>query len=343
VSLIGLGSNDNPSGTTPFGAASGMALIGAGGSGGKYGYATTFAQLLGAVGSNQPQSALVPVGQTTTFRSGTSLGCLAAIIVTLTNNPGGGIVIPADEPFAPFEIVAWDNSSGAFPTWAQASLGWLGSQIRAGRSAPFTVSAIGGTANSAPYLNNLQGSANGMTSFNLYGDIGGVMTPIVFTLPATAVTANSATLNATVYPTGYGAYGWFQWGATTNYGNVTPNFGAGPGTPMPVSAQLIGLTFNTTYHFRAVVSGAGGGDQSFTTLMPLVINTGSGYWNAASSNLSYSGGAGGSHSFILLQSVDPTVPLSSWTRVTTNGSIPGSFPIPPVGTAAARYYRVKSE
>jgi hypothetical protein len=60
LSLIGLGSNDNPSGTTPFGSASGMALIGAGGSGGQCGYATTFAQLIGAVGSNQPESALVP-------------------------------------------------------------------------------------------------------------------------------------------------------------------------------------------------------------------------------------------------------------------------------------------
>jgi hypothetical protein len=62
LALIGLGSNDSPSGTTPFGSASSMALIGAGGSGGQYGYATTLAQLIGAVGSNQPESALVPVG-----------------------------------------------------------------------------------------------------------------------------------------------------------------------------------------------------------------------------------------------------------------------------------------
>jgi len=50
LSLIGLGSNDSPWGTTPFGSASGMALIGAGGRTGLYGYATTFAQLIGAVG-----------------------------------------------------------------------------------------------------------------------------------------------------------------------------------------------------------------------------------------------------------------------------------------------------
>ena len=71
LALIGLGTNDNPSGTTPFGAASGMALIGAGGSGGHYGYATTFAQLIGALGANQPESILVPnpAGPTTSFES----------------------------------------------------------------------------------------------------------------------------------------------------------------------------------------------------------------------------------------------------------------------------------
>lgn len=116
LSLIGLGSNDSPSGTTAFGWASGMSLIGAHGSGGHLGYATTFAQLIGAVGINQPASSLVPVGQVTTFRSGTSLGGLAAIIDTLTGNPG----IPADAPYATFMIVAWDNSSGLLPTWTEA-------------------------------------------------------------------------------------------------------------------------------------------------------------------------------------------------------------------------------
>ncbi len=86
------------------------------------------------------------------------------------------------------------------------------------------------------------------------------------------------------------------------------------------------------------------GDQSFTTLMPpTVISTGSGYWDATSSTLNYAGGVGGSHSFILLQSADPAAPLWTWTPVATNNSSPGSFPIPPVGTAAPRYYRIKAE
>jgi hypothetical protein len=72
ISLTGLGSNDSPSGTTAFGAASGMTLIGANGTGGKYGAATTFAQLIGAAGLNVPESSLMPLGQTTTFRIGTA-------------------------------------------------------------------------------------------------------------------------------------------------------------------------------------------------------------------------------------------------------------------------------
>ncbi|HVM46800.1 MAG TPA: hypothetical protein VMU04_02185 [Candidatus Acidoferrum sp.] len=78
----------------------------------------------------------------------------------------------------------------------------------------------------------------------------------------------------------------------------------------------------------------------------MTINTGSGYWDAASSIISYSasgGSTGTVYHFILLQSADAATPLSGWTRVATNIGTGGGFPIPPVGTAAARYYRVESE
>jgi len=161
LSLVGFGSNDSPSGTTPF-AASGMTLIGANGTGGKYGGATTFAQLIGAVGAGAPESSLVPVGQTATFRTGAGAGTVAwpssqGPDDVLTGNPG----IPADAPFATFELVAWDNSSGAYPTWSQASLGWMAAQIACGKSGEFTVSNIGGSINPPASL-------LGLTSFNLY-------------------------------------------------------------------------------------------------------------------------------------------------------------------------------
>jgi hypothetical protein len=159
LSLIGLGSNDSPAGTTAFGAASQMTMIGANGLSGQYGAATTFAQLIGANGSANAEASLLPVGTTTTFRTGVSLGGLAAYIDTLTGSPA----ITADGAFGQFELVAWDNSSGLYSTWTQASVAWHAGLIAAGNSAMFTVSNIGGL-NPPPFLNNM----NQLTSFNLY-------------------------------------------------------------------------------------------------------------------------------------------------------------------------------
>jgi hypothetical protein len=163
LSLIGLGSNDSPSGTAAFGAASGMALIGASGAGTatKYGYQSTFAQLIGAVGANVAEQSLVPILGVTTFRTGSSLGDVAAVASTM----GAG---SQDAAFASIELTAWDNSSGLYPTWAQASVAWLGGLIAAGHSTEFNVANISGTANVAtPFLTSAGAVIPGL-SFNLY-------------------------------------------------------------------------------------------------------------------------------------------------------------------------------
>jgi hypothetical protein len=145
ISLVGFGSNDSPSGTTPY-QGYGMTLIGANGTGGLYGAATTFAQLLAANGANAPESSLVPMGQTTTFHTGTSAGILAATTDTLVG-------ITPDSPAATFELVAWDNSSGLYPTWTQASIAWKrGANGAFGKSGAFTVLNIGGSVNTPPYM-----------------------------------------------------------------------------------------------------------------------------------------------------------------------------------------------
>ena len=157
LSLTGIGSADNPSGTVPF---SGdlMTLIGAGGTGGQYGGATTLAQLIGLNGSGNAESSLVPVGSVVTFRTGGAAGDVAAISDSLTGSPG----IPNDSAVATLAIVAWDDSSGDYATWAQASVAWLAGEIAAGESPAFNVSSIGGTQNTAPTL------GSSMQSFNLY-------------------------------------------------------------------------------------------------------------------------------------------------------------------------------
>jgi hypothetical protein len=106
---------------------------------------STFAQLLGAPGSGVPESTFLPGLPTTTFRTGGAAGNVALVTATFQN-------IPPDAPFGTFQMVAWDNASGLYPTWTQASPAWQIGLIAAGRSAPFTVASIGGTVNTPPNL-----------------------------------------------------------------------------------------------------------------------------------------------------------------------------------------------
>jgi hypothetical protein len=152
VSMIGNGTADTPPGTVDW---SGFTPIGANGTGGQFGGATTIAQLLAAPGVNQPYSSLVPQATgLATFRTGVAAGFInGGITVTLSN------VLP-DAPGATFEMVAWDNSSGLYPTWTQASVGVRAGLIAFGTTGTFNVGPIGGTT-TPPNL-------TGLRSFNLY-------------------------------------------------------------------------------------------------------------------------------------------------------------------------------
>jgi MYXO-CTERM domain-containing protein len=68
-------------------------------------------------------------------------------------------------------MVAWDNSSGLYPTWAQATVGWALGQTAIGHSLEFTLVNIGGSVNTPPPLFPTLGSTTpGLQSFNLYLD-----------------------------------------------------------------------------------------------------------------------------------------------------------------------------
>jgi len=172
LSLKGAGLADNPAGTVDY-AAAGMTLIGTGGLTGQYGASTTFAQLLAANGAGQAESSLTPQGATTTFRTGGAAGNIALTGVTLGN-------VPADSPVATLEMVAWDNSSGLYPTWTQASAAWAQGLIAAGKSGAFDVANIGGSVNTPPNLL--------IPSFNLY-TIGAVPEPSTFALAGLGLAA----------------------------------------------------------------------------------------------------------------------------------------------------------
>jgi hypothetical protein len=149
--IQGNASIDTPAGSTQYGA--GYALIGTTGG---LNPSTTFAQLLAAPGAGAPESSLVPSGGTTTFRTGAASGNIVQITATLGN-------IPKDAASATFEMVAWDNSSGLYPTWTQFAAAQAAgvAGLVGGRSAPFTVASIGGDVNTPPNL-------VGLTSFNIF-------------------------------------------------------------------------------------------------------------------------------------------------------------------------------
>lgn len=91
----------------------------------------------------------------------------------------------------------------------------------------------------------------------------------VTTLPATAIGSTNATLNGAANPAGLATSVWFEWGTTTNYGNVTPAQASGSGGNNTNFSQLIsGLFGNFTYYFRATASNSVGimfgTNQSFT-------------------------------------------------------------------------------
>jgi hypothetical protein len=107
---------------------------------------TTFAQLLGANGGSAPESSLLPsTSPATTFRTGAAAGNVASTTSTFNN-------IPLDSPLASFELAVWDNSSGLYPTWAQASLAINNGLITGARSAEFSIANIGGVVNTPPNI-----------------------------------------------------------------------------------------------------------------------------------------------------------------------------------------------
>lgn len=95
--------------------------------------------------------------------------------------------------------------------------------------------------------------------------------PVVSTKPATDLTADGATLNATVDPLGAPVTVHFEIGTDEQYGleSARQDVPAGNG-PVTVAISVRGLTTATTYHVRAVATAGAttvrGSDVGFTTM-----------------------------------------------------------------------------
>ena len=109
-----------------------------------------------------------------------------------------------------------------------------------------------------------------------------VPAPMVTTGSASQVTSSSAMLNGAINPNGAGTTYYFEYGTTTSYGSTTSVEDAGSGSSdVSVTANLSGLSTNTTYHYRLIATNSGGttygDDQSFATSVPKpILSLGSG-------------------------------------------------------------------
>ena len=97
--------------------------------------------------------------------------------------------------------------------------------------------------------------------------------PTLTTLPATHITATTATLNAEINPHGLPANIDFQYGTSTGYGAITQPEETGNGTTARrTAATITDLTSGATYHFRLMATNAhgttAGADATFTTTPP---------------------------------------------------------------------------
>jgi len=119
------------------------------------------------------------------------------------------------------------------------------------------------------------------------------------------------------------AYGWFEWGLTPAYGQVTPVQFLGTGFNSGFAENLTGLEGGTTYYFRAVVSNSlGVAYGSRRTMVTPIMDVCAGSLSPTSRGHSYDGGT--FSVYVLLQCDWTVINTNSWITITsaTNGTAP---------------------
>ncbi len=100
--------------------------------------------------------------------------------------------------------------------------------------------------------------------------------PLVTIQSPFGVRAPRATFRASVDPNGADSQVWFEYGLTTNYGNLSASSSVPSGAPLDVATVVSNLTINTLYHVRPVASNViqttFGSDLTFVTPLLSITN-----------------------------------------------------------------------
>ena len=171
--------------------------------------------------------------------------------------------------------LSWGSSAGATKYHLQVSLSWsLSTFIVNDSSLTGTSNSTGPLTNGTFYYWRVRaGNSVGWSSFSASWNFTTLASlPTLSTTAATSVTSTSATLNGNVNSNGAPTTAWFGFGTSSALTVFTStgsqSVGAGTGF-VSVTANLTGLSSNTTYYFRAIAQNVAGLQQgsilSFST------------------------------------------------------------------------------
>ncbi len=219
---------------------------------------------------------------------------------TLTSAPGAPtLASPADGATnqATSLTLSWNASSGASTYRVQVSTSSTFTSTVVDDSTVATTSkAVSGLSNNTTYYWRVNAkNSSGTSAWSAtWSYVTLTNLPTVTTLAANTITSSSSTLNGSENPNGAATSIWFEWGTSSTLSTFssTTAQAIGSGTSaVAVSANLSGLSPNTTYYYRAVGQNSAGtqkdGILSFTTLavLPIVTTTSASSVTSSSSTL----------------------------------------------------------
>jgi hypothetical protein len=173
--------------------------------------------------------------------------------------------------------------------------------------------------------------------------VSGYFPPTVQTIAASGISSTGAVLNATINPNHVVTTAWFEWGTTTNYGNVTAPQSIGAGSVnVPMSATISALASSKTYFFRGVATNnmgsTTGTNRTFfrSTVAPAFTD-----YNRTTNGVFHSQFIGNPGQIYLIQS---STDLSNWPTIASGQELGGGlFEFDDFGSTNAHgFYRIFS-